>query len=194
LVDGNAERAEAVAAGLRADGCEIVGMVPDTADLVRAVRASSAEVIVCDIDAPSRDSLESMRALNRDEPRPVVMFVDRGEPGAIVEAMEAGVAAYVIEGLSPHRVRSVIDVAVARFVAHQGIKAELEQARAALSDRKLVERAKILLMSRRGLSEPDAHRRLRRLAMEQGKRLRDVAESVIASEQFVRTEQERPKN
>ena len=193
LVDGNAERGAAVAAGLASTTCNVVGIVPDTTDLVLSVRRHAADVIVCDIDAPSRDSLESMRAVNRDEPRPVVMFVDRSEPESIIEAMEAGVAAYVIEGLAPHRVRSVIDVAIARFRAHQAIKAELEEARAALSDRKLVERAKGILMAR-GLSEHDAYRRLRRLAMDQGKRLRDVAESVVADHPVPQARQSPPAN
>lgn len=183
-MDGDAERAEAVAAALAADGCKVVGVVPDTGDLVRAVRETEAEVIVCDFDAPSRDSIESMRALNRDEPRPVVMFVDRSEPGAIAEAMEAGVAAYVIEGLSPSRVRGVIDVAVARFVAFQGVKDELAQARAALNDRALLDRAKAVLMATRGMNEADAHLGLRKLAMNQGRRVLDVAASVVAGEEL----------
>jgi response regulator NasT len=192
LVDDDAGRAAAVSAGLTADGCRVVGIVADTADLVRAVRDTAAEVIVCDFDAPSRDCLESMRALNRDEPRPVVMFVDRSEPEAIVAAMEAGVAAYVIEGLSPGRVRSVIDVAVARFVAFQAMKAELEHARAALSDRKLIDRAKNVLMTTRGLSETDAHRRLRKLAMDRGQKLRDVAEQLVAAHDAPHSEQKSP--
>jgi len=127
-----------------------------------------------------------MRALYRDEPRPVVMFVDRSDEGLIAAAVEAGVAAYVIEGLAPARVRSVIDVAVARFRAHQAMRAELAEARFALSERKLVERAKGILMATRRLSEEEAFRSLRRLAMDQGKRLAEVAESVISVESLLR--------
>ena len=127
-----------------------------------------------------------MRALNRDEPRPVVMFVDRSDPASITAAMEAGVAAYVIEGLQPGRVRAVIDVAVARFQAHQALRAELDEARSALTERKLVERAKGVLMQTRKMSEDEAYRTLRRLAMDQGKRLADVAESVIAMAKLLR--------
>lgn len=180
LIDDNAERAGAVAAGLTATGCIVVALMPDHADIVAQVRAARAEVIVCDLDHASRDAIESMRALNRDEPRPVVMFVDRSDPDSITAAMEAGVAAYVIEGLQPGRVRAVIDVAVARFQAHQALRAELDEMRSALSERKLVERAKGVLMQSRRMSEDEAYRTLRRLAMDQGKRLADVAESVIA--------------
>ena len=186
LVDDNEERAAAVTAGLQADGCVVVGLVPDHADIVAQVRAAGAEVIVCDLEHASRDAIESMRALNRDEPRPVVMFVDRADPGSIQAAMEAGVAAYVIEGLQPGRVRAVIDVAVARFSAHQALRAELAEMRSALSERKVVERAKGLLMQTRRMSEDEAYRALRRLAMDQGKRLAEVAESVIAMAKILR--------
>jgi response regulator NasT len=154
-------------------------VVPDHADLVARVRNAAADVIVCDLDHPSRDAIESARILHRDEPRPVVMFVDRSDPESLRAAMRAGVAAYVVEGLSPNRVKAVIDVAVARFGEYQTLRTELDAARLALSERKLVERAKAVLMQTRRLSEPEAHRTLQRLAMEQGKRLADVAESVV---------------
>lgn len=180
LVDDNAERAAAVTAGLAADGCEVVSLLADHADIVAQVRLVRADVIVCDLDHASRDAIDSMRALHLAEPRPVVMFVDRTDPGSIAAAMEAGVAAYVVEGLSPSRVRAVIDVAVARFRAHQALRAELAEARSALTDRKIVERAKGLLMQTRRMSEDEAYRTLRRLAMDQGKRLADVAENVVS--------------
>lgn len=179
LVDDNAVRAELVRAGLEADGCVVIDVAPDVTDLVRRVREAAVDVIVCGFDDASRDAIESMRALNRDEPRPVVMFVDRSDPDNIAAAMAAGVAAYVIEGLAPGRVKAVIDVAIARFTAHQALKAELHEARSALSDRKLIERAKGLLMQSRRMTEDEAFRTLRNLAMDQGKRLADVAESVI---------------
>ena len=179
LLDDNSDRAAAVSAGLIDAGCVIVGLAASSADLVQQVRQSSADVVVCDLDNPSRDTIESMQALNRDEPRPVVMFVDRSDPQSIAAAMNAGVAAYVIEGMVPSRVKAVIDVAIARFQAHQALKAELHEVRSALAERKLVERAKGILMQSRRLSEEQAFSTLRRLAMDQGKRLSDVAESVI---------------
>jgi response regulator NasT len=180
LVDDNAERAATVRAGLEADGCQVVDIARDPTDLVSRVRKAAADVIVCDIDNPSRDAIESMRALQRDEPRPVVMFVDQSDPDSIGAAMEAGIAAYVIEGLSPNRVRSVVDVAIARFRAHQALRSELAEARGALEERKVVERAKGILMRTRGLDEEAAYRALRTLAMEQGRRLIDIANGVIA--------------
>ena len=125
LVDGIADRASLVAAGLAEAGCEVVAIASDTRDLIQRVRESRAEVIVFDIDDPGRDALESMRALNQDEPRPVVLFANRGEPEQIEAALEAGVAAYVVEGLTPNRVRPVIEVAIRRFRAHQALRDEL---------------------------------------------------------------------
>lgn len=179
LIDGDPVRAALVAAGLSANACSVVGVLPDHADLVNQVRAARADVIVCDIDNPSRDAIESMRALNRDEPRPVVMFVDQSSADTIADAMAAGVAAYVIEGLAPHRVKPVIDVAIARFRAHQALHLALHDAQSALRDRKLVDRAKRILMQTRQLSEDQAYRALQTQAMKQGRRLADIACAVI---------------
>ena len=179
LVDGVAERARMVAAGLAEAGCDVVAVAPDAEDLTRRVREARAEVIVCDLDDPGRDALESMRALNRDEPRPVVLFANRGEPDQIEAALEAGVAAYVVEGLTPNRVRPVIEVAIRRFRAHQALREELESTRATLAARKLIDGAKARLMETRKLTEQEAYRRLRRMAMDRGIRLAEAAKAVL---------------
>ena len=179
LVDGIAERASLVAAGLAEAGCEVVAIASDTRDLTQRVRESRAEVIVFDIDDPGRDALESMRALNQDEPRPVVLFANRGEPEQIEAALEAGVAAYVVEGLTPNRVRPVIEVAIRRFRAHQALRDELESTRATLAARKLIDSAKARLMETRRLTEEEAYRRLRRMAMDRGIRLAEAAKAVL---------------
>jgi response regulator NasT len=179
LVDPDPDRASAVREGLEATGCTVVAVSPDAGDLTRLVRAAAADVIVCDIDDPGRDALESMRALNRDEPRPVVVFASRGEPAQIEAAIDAGVAAYVVEGLAPSRVRPVIEVAIRRFHAHQALRAQLEQAQATLAQRVIIERAKGVLMQRRRISEEEAYRLLRRWAMDRGRRLVDVAEEFL---------------
>ena len=180
LVDSDGDRAAAVQAGLVAAGCLVVGIAGGTADLTRAVRESGAEVIVCGLDDPSRDELEGMRALHRDEPRPVVLFAEKGDPAQIEAALEAGVAAYVVEGMAPSRVRPVIEVAIRRFRAHQALREELAEARQGLEERRLVDRAKAALMQRHRLSEPEAYRRLRRMAMDKGQKLGTVAATVLA--------------
>ncbi len=179
LIDGEPDRAAAVKAGLEAAGVAVVAVAPDIADLTRMVREAAADVIVCDLDDPGRDALESMRALHRDEPRPVVVFAARGEPDQIEAAIEAGVAAYVVEGLAPTRVRPVIEVAIRRFRAHQALRARLEEAQATLADRVIIERAKGMLMQRRRLSEEEAYRAMRRAAMDRGERLAQVAERIL---------------
>lgn len=178
-MDSDRDRAAAVEAGLAAAGYVVAGVAGGTADLTRAVRESAADVIVCGLDDPSRDELEGMRALHRDEPRPVVLFAEKAEPEQIEAALEAGVAAYIVEGLAPARVRPVIEVAIRRFRAHQALRQELEAARQDLEERRLVDRAKAVLMQRHGLTEPEAYRRLRRMAMDRGQKLGAVAAAVL---------------
>jgi len=174
------ERAAEVRRGLEAAGCEVVAVAEDAARLTELVRATQADIIVCDIDDPSRDALESMRALNRDEPRPVVLFAEKGAPEQIAAALEAGVAAYVVEGLAPARVRPVLEVASLQFKAYQALRHELARARNSLAQRETVERAKQRMMQQARLTEPEAHRRLQRIAMERGMKLSEVAAAILA--------------
>jgi response regulator NasT len=183
LVDSDRDRAAAVEQGLAAAGCTVVAIAAGVGDLTRRVRETGAEVIVCGLDDPSRDELEGMRALHRDEPRPVVLFAEKAAPEQIEAALEAGVAAYVVEGLAPSRVRPVIEVAIHRFRAHQALRRQLALAQSDLEERKLVDRATGALMQRHRLSEPEASRRLRRMAMDQGLRLAVVAMMVLRQKQ-----------
>ncbi|MFC7693037.1 ANTAR domain-containing response regulator [Paeniroseomonas aquatica] len=178
-MDSDLERAAAVQAGLAATGCVVVAIAAGTEELTRHVRDTGADVIVCGLDDPSRDELEGMRALHRDEPRPVVLFAERAEPDQIEAALAAGVAAYVVEGMAPARVRPVIEVAIRRFRAHQALRVELAEARQGLEDRKLVDQAKALLMQRHRLTEPEAYQRLRRMAMDRGLRLPVIAAQIM---------------
>ena len=178
-MDADAKRAAQVCAGLQAAGHHVVAITADTADLTRRVRELGAEAVVCDLDDPGRDALESLHALSRDEPRPVVLFTRCGEPDRIEAALEAGVAAYVVDGLSPGRVGSVIDVAVPRFRADQAVRKELGAARDALAARMLIDRAKLRLMEHRRVGEAEAYRHLRRTAMNQGRKIADVAAEIL---------------
>lgn len=180
LVDADEPRARAVQAALEAEGYQVVGIAAQAMGLTERVRASAADVIVCGIDDPSRDALDSMRALHRDEPRPVVLFAERGEPAQIAAAIEAGVASYVVEGLSPSRVRPVIEVAIHQFRSHQALREALARSQADLAERKLIERAKGLLMQAHRLDEATAHRRLQRQAMDAGLKLVEVAQQLLA--------------
>ena len=174
------ERAAELRRGLEEAGCEVVAVTADATQLTELVRATQADIIVCDIDDPSRDALESMRALNRDEPRPVVLFAEKARPEQVAAALEAGVATYVVEGLAPAKVRPVLEVASLQFKAFQELRSELTRTRNNLAQRETVERAKRRLMDEGQLTEPEAHRRLQRMAMEKGMKLLDVATAVLS--------------
>ncbi len=180
LVDDNAARAAAVQEALVQEGFAPPILLVDTEDLPARVAEIGPDVIIIDIDSPSRDVLESMREITRDRPRPVVMFVDQSDEAATKEAIEAGVSAYIIAGLDPKRVRPIVDVAIARFRTYMGLREELERTRASLKDRKSIEKAKGILMRERGLDEEAAFKALRKLAMDKGKRIGEIAEQVIA--------------
>ena len=180
LIDADGRRAETVREELEAQGFQVVAMIAGVVGLTTRVRESGADVIVCGIDDPSRDALDSMRALARDEPRPVVLFAERSAPEQIEAAIEAGVAAYVAEGLDPARVRPVIDVAIQQFRAYQALRGVLARTQAELEERKVIERAKGLLMQARGLDEDQAHQALRRTAMDHGQKLVEAAKRILA--------------
>jgi len=138
------------------------------------------DVIVIACDSPDRDTLENLRAANVHNPRPVVMFVDRSTPGLAEAAIGAGVAAYVVDGLSPKRVRPVLDVAMSRFQVMQQLRNDLAKAQADLAARKSIDRAKGLLMRERNLDEESAYNLLRKLAMDSGRPIGAVASDLVA--------------
>lgn len=148
-------------------------------DVEPGLAAFAADVIVIACDSPDRDTLESLRESDDACRKPVVMFVDRSAPGLAEAAVEAGVAAYVVAGLSPERVRPVLEVAMRRFQLMQSLRSELEKAKADLASRKLIERAKGLLMKERGLDEEGAFQLLRKLAMDTGRPLGAVAQDLV---------------
>lgn len=134
-------------------------------------------IIAC--DSPDRDTLESLREATQANPRPVVMFVDRSQPGVGEEAVRAGVAAYIVDGLQPGRVRPILEVAMSRFALMQQLRNDLAKAQSDLASRKTVERAKGLLMKERGISEEEAYALLRKLAMNSGRPLAAVASDLL---------------
>jgi response regulator NasT len=186
LVDDDEARAVALRQGLDDSGFQTVGIVALKDDLVAKVRDLAADLIIVDMDSPSRDTLEDMRRITEDRPRPIVMFVDRSDEGAIAEAMKAGVSAYVIDGLNPARVKPILDVAIARFAEFQKLRAELDQAKMDLADRKVIERAKGAVMKSRGVEEPEAYRLMQKLAMDQNQRLVDIARTILALSQVLK--------
>jgi len=185
LVDEDPARAESVALTLEQVGCQVVAKLPGSVDLHRAIESSRPDVVIVDMDSPDRDTLEDMRRVTHENPRPIVMFVEEEDPASIRSAVQAGVAAYVVKGANPERIRPVLDVACARFEEFQALRDELARVRTTLEDRKSIERAKGILMSRRAMSEKDAYEALRKMAMNQGKRIGEVARNVISAAELL---------
>lgn len=185
LVEDERERGMVVSEALRADGFEVVALLPTGSDLPRRVRELAAEVIVAAIDSPDRDTLEDMRRVTHEEHRPVVMFSQDGQAETIRAAVEAGVAAYVVDGLRPERVKAVVDVAIAQFAKFQDLRSQLDKARTTLAERKQIERAKGILMQRRRCGEDDAYRLMRKMAMDQKARIIDIANKIIEAAELL---------
>ena len=179
LIDDNPARAEIVESGLRDAGYVLLERLGGTYDLLARVAALKPDVIVVSIDSPSRDAIEDLRRTTEQQPRPIALFADRSDPATIAAAMEAGVCAYVVKGLAQDRVQSVVDVAVAHFNRYHVMREELDRARLSLVERKTVDRAKGLLMEQKGIGEEAAYRLLRKLAMDQNKRIGEVAQDIL---------------
>src|SRR5262245_18910320 len=179
VVDEFEERAELLRDGLRQAGCEVTASLCSPLELMQTVENERPDVIVIDTDSPSRDVLEHLVMVTQRTPRPIVMFANDGAPETIRDAVRAGVSAYVVDGLDPARIRTIVDVAIARFENFQGLRAQLADAEEKLAERKLVERAKGLLMKSRSLDEEAAYAMLRKMAMDRKLKLGDVAQRVI---------------
>lgn len=178
VVDPDPARAALVAEGLL--GVEPLEVRHATVFDHREALAFEPDCIVVASNSPDRDTIESLREATAANPRPVVMFVDRSEPGLAEEAVRAGVSAYVVDGLSSARVRSVLEVAMSRFSLMNQLRLDLDKAKADLASRKAVERAKALLMKERGLEEDAAYRLLRKLSMDTGRPLGAIAADLLA--------------
>ena len=181
VIDADRARAAIVEDGLRAAGIVQVAIVPESADLLERLMELAPDVVVIALDSPSRDVLEQMFKVSRVVERPVAVFVDRSDAATMQAAIDAGVSAYVVDGLKPERVRAIVDMAVMRFNAYSRMRRELDEARTALVDRKTIDKAKGLLMTRRKLSEADAYALLRRTAMNEKKRMVEIAQAIITA-------------
>ena len=186
LVDQNVTRASILEEGLREAGYMNVTVVRDMQNLLRRIVDLDPDVICIDLENPNRDVLEQMFQVSRVVRRPVAMFVDRSDSDMIKAAVEAGVGAYVVDGLKKERVQAVLDMAITRFKAFNDLREELDRARQALGERKVVERAKGILMKERGLTEDAAYTLLRKAAMTDNRRVVDIAQAVITAAGLLR--------
>lgn len=181
LVDENPQRSTLLQQALHDAGCQVVAQVGAYGDLLSHVRDAQPDLILIDMESPDRDTLEHLRSVSNDQPRPIVMFTERSEAETITAAIDAGVSAYVVdEPTVTHRLRPIMEVAIAQFRHFQTLRQELETTRVKLAERKTIEKAKGLLMQRKGLTEEQAYQTLRKLAMDRNQRLFEVCRTLIS--------------
>jgi two-component system, response regulator / RNA-binding antiterminator len=186
VIDKNPLRAAILEEGLRAAGHRSVVRINDTAKLLDRIRAIGPDVILIDLESPSRDVLEQMFEVSRSVARPLAMFVDRSDAASIDAAIDAGVSAYIVDGLRKERVKSILDMTISRFNAFAKLKKELETAKSQLDDRKAVERAKALVMRAKAIPEEQAYALTRHVAMNENKKIGGVARSIITAAELLR--------
>jgi two-component system, response regulator / RNA-binding antiterminator len=181
VVDENRSRASIIEDALREAGYVRVHIVHEFTGLVRCIEDTMPDVIVIDIQNPNRDALESLFQVSRSVQRPIAMFVDHSDTSMIEAAVDAGVSAYIVDGLKKERVKPILDMAIIRFKAFAKLRGERDDAKRALEDRKVIDRAKGILMKQRGIDEPAAYDLMRRAAMLENKRLVDIAQSLVTA-------------
>ncbi|MBP6112793.1 MAG: ANTAR domain-containing protein [Sphingobium sp.] len=185
VIDDSAARAAVIEEGLREAGLADLHIFLDRHGLAARLEACSPDVVLMNLENPSRDMLEETFALSRALARPIAMFVDQSDESAIAEAVDAGISAYVVDGLRKERIKPVLDLAVRRFQAFNRLKTELAEARSQLAERKAVDEAKLILMRKRGITEPEAYKLLRTHAMQTNRRIIDIAESIVTAENLL---------
>ncbi len=186
IVDQNLQRASVLEGGLREAGYSDLIVVRDMQNLLRRIVDEEPDVILIDLENPNRDVLEQMFQVSRVVRKPVAMFVDRSDRSAIEAAIDAGVGAYVVDGLRKERVHSLVDMAISRFRAFEKLLVELDYTRQQLADRKLIDRAKGILMKQRKVGEEQAYELLRKAAMDRNVRIAHVAQSVITAAELLK--------
>ena len=186
IVSQSSVRSRALELGVRAAGYERVSLAADLQNLMRRIVELDPNVIAIDLEKPSRDVLMQMFGVSRCARRPLALFVDESTHDMIDAAVDAGVGAYVVGALDEPRIKVTLDLAISRFHAFEKLRSELERVQAELDERKLIERAKGVLMRERGLSEQDAYGLMRKAAMNENRRVGEVAQSVLTAASLLR--------
>jgi response regulator NasT len=186
IVDPNPIRAAILQDGLREIGLVRVVHIGDTTNLLARIYAEDPDVILIDLENPSRDVLEQMFQMSRAVKRPIAMFVDQSDAASIEAAVDAGVSAYIVGGLRKERVQNILDLCISRFNAFKRLQDELEHARSALEERKIIDRAKGILMKAKKLTEEEAYALLRKTAMNENKKIAEIAQSVVTAAELLK--------
>ncbi|MFC3150780.1 ANTAR domain-containing response regulator [Litoribrevibacter euphylliae] len=179
LVDTTQIQSSLLKHALEDESYHVVGHLSDIVNLVDRVQDSNAEIVVLSTDSPNDELIHQLSMLSHRAPRPVIMFAEQDAPAVIEQVVKSGVSAYVAAEIHPHRIRSIITVAVARFKEQQSLIGELNKAKNQLAGRKIIERAKGLLMDQQDINEEEAYTKLRKMAMDKGEPLSTVAQSVV---------------
>jgi len=182
IIDENHARAAIIQDGLREAGHLNVRWLNETSNLLRHIADIDPDVIIIDLESPNRDVLEQMFQVSRLVKRPVAMFVDQSDSVAMQDAMVAGVSAYVVDGLRKDRIKHILDMCILRFNVFSRLQDELHEAKTALADRKVIDRAKGILMAAKSLSEQEAYVLMRKTAMDQKRRLVEIAQAIVTAE------------
>ena len=186
IVDESPVRAAILEDGLREAGFTQVVRIGEMANLIARIHAIDPDVILIDLENPSPDVLEQMFQVSRVVKRPIAMFVDQSDAASIQASVDAGVSAYIVDGLKKERMKSIVELCVSRFNAFAGLQEELERAKTALEDRKIIDRAKGILMKAKDITEEEAYALLRRSAMNEEKKIVEIAESVITATEMLK--------
>ncbi|GLQ33410.1 ANTAR domain-containing response regulator [Litoribrevibacter albus] len=179
LVDTTQVQSPLLKHALEDENFQVVDHTSDIINMVDKVAVSNADIVVLSTDSPNQELIHQLSLLNRRSPKPVIMFAEQDAPAVIEEVVKSGVSAYVAAEVHPHRIRSIITVAVARFKEQQNLLVELNKAKNQLAGRKIIDRAKGLLMDQQGINEEEAYSKLRKMAMDKGEPLSNVAQSVV---------------
>ncbi|MGZ8219899.1 ANTAR domain-containing response regulator [Methylomagnum sp.] len=182
LVDQNPGRSAILEQALSDAGHRVVARVEAGRSLLREVQDHQPDIVVIDMESPGRDTLEQMREIGRDQPKPIILFSNKRDGDYIRQAVQAGVSAYVVDGLSRERIMPIVEVAMARFREFEALRQELQDTKNQLADRKVIDKAKGVLMQRKGMSEEDAYKLLRKAAMDRNLRVVEVARTLLALE------------
>jgi response regulator NasT len=186
IVDENPVRTAILIEGLREAGLSQITHLAATTNLLAKVYEIDPDVILIDLESPSRDMLEQMFQVSRIVKRPIAMFVDQSDSASIQASVDAGVSAYIVDGLKKERMKHILDLCISRFNAFARLEGELDRARTALDDRKAIDRAKGILMKAKSLTEEQAYVLLRTTAMNEKKKIAEIAQSVITASEMLK--------
>jgi response regulator NasT len=186
IVDENPIRAAILEEGLREAGFTAVERVAEMNNLLARIYQIDPDVILIDLENPSRDVLEQMFQVSRAVRRPIAMFVDQSDTASIQASVDAGVSAYIVDGFKKERIKSIIDLCISRFNAFAKLQDELERTKSALEERKVIDRAKGILMKAKGMSEEEAYVLMRSTAMREKKKIAEIAQSVITASELLK--------